>query len=117
MSPRLRGRQELLAFTRRLGQLGVDARRARSLAGTIGFVLTTDYGPFDAFVLSLDTIATIGSIPAPETIARSGSCKVAARSSSASVRSSTRLVTVDRVLRRRTRSTRSLLERAQAGSG
>ena len=67
MSPRLRGRQELLAFTRRLGQLGVMIA-VLLLAGTIGFVLTTDYGPFDAFVLSLDTIATIGSIPAPQNV-------------------------------------------------
>jgi voltage-gated potassium channel len=64
MSPRLRGRQELLAFTRRLGQLGVMIGVLLA-AGTAGFVLTTDLGPWDAFVLALDTIATIGSIPAP----------------------------------------------------
>jgi voltage-gated potassium channel len=68
MTPRMRGRQELLAFTRRLGQLGVMLG-VLLVAGTVGFVLTTSYGPFDAFVLSLDTIATIGSIPAPKNVA------------------------------------------------
>jgi voltage-gated potassium channel len=64
MSPRMRGRQELVAFTRRLGQLGVMIALLL-VAGTLGFVLTTGYGLWDAFVLALDTIATIGSIPAP----------------------------------------------------
>ena len=64
MSPRLRGRRELIAFTRRLGQLGLLIA-ALLLAGTGGFVLTTDNGPWDAFVLSLDTVATVGSIPSP----------------------------------------------------
>jgi voltage-gated potassium channel len=64
MSPRMRGRQELLAFTRRLGQLGMMIALLL-VAGTLGFVATTDHGPFDAFLLALDTIATIGSIPAP----------------------------------------------------
>src|SRR4051794_22079032 len=68
MSPRLRGRRELVAFTRRLGQLGL-AIAALLLAGTIGFVVTTDDGPWDAFVLALDTVATVGSIPAPQTTA------------------------------------------------
>ncbi|MEY2442637.1 MAG: voltage-gated potassium channel [bacterium] len=64
MSPRLRGREELLAFTRRLGQLGVMIGVLLA-AGTAGFVLTTDHGPWDAFILSLDTVATVGSIPSP----------------------------------------------------
>jgi voltage-gated potassium channel len=64
MTPRLRGREELLAFTRRLGQLGVMIG-VLLVAGTAGFVLTTPDGPWDAFVLSLDTVATVGSIPAP----------------------------------------------------
>jgi voltage-gated potassium channel len=64
MSPRMRGRQELLAFTRRLGQLGVMIG-VLLVAGTAGFVLTTDHGIWDSFLLALDTIATIGSIPAP----------------------------------------------------
>ena len=65
MSPRLRGRRDLVAFTRRLGQLGLLIA-ALLLAGTVGFVLTTDSGPWDAFVLALDTVATLGSIPSPQ---------------------------------------------------
>ena len=65
MSPRLRGRRELLAFTRRLGQLGVMIA-VLLVAGTIGFMLTSDEGPWDGFVLALDTVATVGSIPAPQ---------------------------------------------------
>ncbi|MEA2157026.1 MAG: voltage-gated potassium channel [Solirubrobacteraceae bacterium] len=68
MTPRVRGRQDLVAFTRRLGQLGVLI--AVLLAtGTIGFVLTTDHGPWNSFVLALDTVATVGSIPAPTSTA------------------------------------------------
>jgi voltage-gated potassium channel len=65
MTPRLRGRQDLVAFTRRLGQLGVLIA-ALLLSGTLGFVLTNDQGPWDAFVLALDTVATVGSVPAPD---------------------------------------------------
>jgi voltage-gated potassium channel len=68
MSPRLRGRRELVAFTRRLGQLGLVIA-ALLLAGTAGFIATTDDGPWDAFVLALDTVATVGSIPAPQNTA------------------------------------------------
>jgi voltage-gated potassium channel len=64
MSPRLRGRQDLIAFTRRLGQL-VGLVCVLLVAGTIGFVLTTDHNWWDGFVLALDTVATVGSIPAP----------------------------------------------------
>lgn len=64
MSPRMRGRQDLLAFTRRLGQL-VCLVCVLLLAGTIGFVLTTDHNWWDGFVLALDTVATVGSIPSP----------------------------------------------------
>jgi voltage-gated potassium channel len=64
MSPPMRGRRELLGFARRLGQLGVMIGLLL-LAGTVGFVATTDDGPWDAFVLALDTVATVGSIPAP----------------------------------------------------
>jgi voltage-gated potassium channel len=64
MSPRVRGRADLVAFTRRLGQLGVLI--AVLLAtGTAGFALTTSHGVWDSFVLALDTVATVGSIPAP----------------------------------------------------
>jgi uncharacterized protein with PhoU and TrkA domain len=44
MTPRLRGRRELVAFTRRLGQLGI-AIAALLLAGTAGFVLTRRAAP------------------------------------------------------------------------
>jgi voltage-gated potassium channel len=59
---------DLVAFTRRLGQLGLMI--AGLLAtGTVGFVLTTDRGPWDSFVLALDTVATVGSIPSPTSAA------------------------------------------------
>ncbi|MDQ1686838.1 MAG: voltage-gated potassium channel [Frankiaceae bacterium] len=59
---------DLVAFTRRLGQLGLMI--AGLLAtGTVGFVLTTDRGPWDSFVLALDTVATVGSIPSPTSTA------------------------------------------------
>lgn len=59
-----RGHQDLVAFTRRLGQLGLMIGVLLA-AGTLGFVLSTGDGPWDAFVLALDTVATVGSIPAP----------------------------------------------------
>jgi voltage-gated potassium channel len=55
---------DLAAFTRRLGQLGLMIA-ALLAAGTIGFVVTADDNVWDAFVLALDTVATVGSIPAP----------------------------------------------------
>ena len=55
---------DLVAFARRLGQLGVMIA-ALLATGTIGFVLTTDDNVWNAFVLALDTVATVGSIPAP----------------------------------------------------
>jgi voltage-gated potassium channel len=68
MSPRLRGRQDLVAFTRRLGQLGVLIALLL-VSGTAGFVLTTDNSVWNSFVLALDTVATVGSIPAPTSVA------------------------------------------------
>jgi voltage-gated potassium channel len=65
MSPRLRGRQDLLAFTRRLGQLGVMIGVLLA-AGTTGFVATAHDSVWQGFVLALDTVATVGSIPAPQ---------------------------------------------------
>src|SRR3954451_16366234 len=55
---------DLVAFTRRLGQLGIMIAGLLA-AGTIGFALTTDANLWDGFVLSLDTVATVGSIPSP----------------------------------------------------
>jgi voltage-gated potassium channel len=64
MSPNLRGREDLVAFVRRLGQLGLMIGVLLA-AGSIGYVLTTDDGLWDSLILSLDTVATVGSIPAP----------------------------------------------------
>jgi len=68
MSPHMRGRRDLVAFVRRLGKLG-PMIGLLLLAGTLGIVLTTDYGLWDGFVLALDTVATLGSIPAPSSTA------------------------------------------------
>ena len=37
------------------------------VAGTVGFVATEDASVWDGFLWALDTIATVGSIPAPQT--------------------------------------------------
>jgi voltage-gated potassium channel len=63
-SPDMRGRQDLAAFARRLGQLGLMIAVLLA-AGSAGYVATTANGFWDSFVLSLDTVATVGSIPAP----------------------------------------------------
>lgn len=65
MSPHMRGRRDLVAFARRLGKLGLMIA-VLLLAGMIGFVMTTHRGPWDGFLLALDTVATVGSIPSPE---------------------------------------------------
>jgi voltage-gated potassium channel len=49
---------------RRLAQLGT-AICVLLAAGTVGFILTEDVGPWLGFVWSLDTVATIGSLPEP----------------------------------------------------
>ena len=56
--------QEMRLFIRRLGQLcgllvGLVA------LGTVGFVVTEDVSAWDGFVWTLDTIATVGSVPSP----------------------------------------------------
>jgi len=63
-----RTNDELRQFMRRLGKLG-GAIVALLLFGTIGLALAEDDDLWDAFVWSLDTIATVGSIPAPDTTA------------------------------------------------
>jgi voltage-gated potassium channel len=50
---------------RRLAKLG-GGICALLAAGTVGFILTEDVGPWRGFVWSLDTVATIGSVPAPK---------------------------------------------------
>jgi voltage-gated potassium channel len=64
MSPHLRGRSDLVAFARRLGQLGLLIGLLLA-AGSIGYALTSDRSLWDGFLLALDTVATVGSIPAP----------------------------------------------------
>jgi voltage-gated potassium channel len=63
-TPTMRRRQDLVGFTRRLALLGVMIGGLLA-AGTGAFVATTDRGAWDAFVLALDTVATVGSIPSP----------------------------------------------------
>ena len=63
-SPRARARNELVLFTRRLAQLGLVIVLLVA-AGTVGFGVTEGISPWAAFVLTLDTVATVGSIPSP----------------------------------------------------
>ena len=63
-----RAHRDLVVFLKRLGQLGAVIV-ALLLAGTLGFVLTEDVTAWFAFVWTVDTIATVGSLPSPETIA------------------------------------------------
>lgn len=64
--PGRRTNDELRAFIRRLGALG-GAIVLIVLLGAVGFVLTEDVGAWDGFVWSLDTVATVGSIPGADT--------------------------------------------------
>lgn len=59
-------RGDLGPFVRRLLLL-IALVVALQLAGTVGFVLAEDVSAWDGFLWSLDTIATIGSIPEPDT--------------------------------------------------
>jgi voltage-gated potassium channel len=63
-SPRARGRNELVLFVRRLAQLGLVIVLLVA-AGTVGFAVTEGISAWAAFVLTLDTVATVGSIPSP----------------------------------------------------
>lgn len=58
-------RHELAGFARRMAGLGA-AIAALLLAGTIGFVLTEGVNGWYAFRWTLDTVATVGSIPAAD---------------------------------------------------
>jgi voltage-gated potassium channel len=58
------GRGELEPFLRRLAILAVLIA-AIAVAGTVGFVVTEQVSVWRGFVWTLDTIATIGSIPDP----------------------------------------------------
>ena len=57
--------RQLLLFLRRLVTLG-GLICVLLVAGMIGFVLTEDTSPWAGFLWTLDTIATVGSIPSPE---------------------------------------------------
>jgi voltage-gated potassium channel len=59
------GTQPLGPFLRRLAALG-GLICLMLLAGTVGFIVTLDKSAWGGFVLALDTIATIGSIPQPD---------------------------------------------------
>lgn len=62
----MRGRGSALApFLRRLAQLGVLIGLLL-VGGTVGFMVTEDTSVGRGFVWTLDTIATVGSIPDPE---------------------------------------------------
>lgn len=58
-------RGELEPFLRRLGILAA-AIVAITVAGTVGFILTEDVSVWGGFLWTIDTIATIGSIPDPD---------------------------------------------------
>ncbi|MFL5819166.1 MAG: potassium channel family protein [Solirubrobacteraceae bacterium] len=62
---RARARGELVAFMRRLAQLGLVIV-ALLVAGTVGFMVSEGLSAWAAFVLTLDTVATVGSIPSPQ---------------------------------------------------
>lgn len=56
-------RREVSVFLRRMAQLGALIVAVLAL-GTAGFVLTEGVSAWDGFVWALDTVATVGSIPA-----------------------------------------------------
>jgi voltage-gated potassium channel len=66
--PRLRARAEMVVFLRRLAWLCV-AIAALIVAGTVGFVITEGVSVWLAFRWTLDTVATVGSIPPPHDLA------------------------------------------------
>jgi voltage-gated potassium channel len=63
-----RAHYELLVFVRRLAQLGVLLCLLVA-AGTLGLWLTEDVSPWFAFVWTIDTIGTVGSITSPASVA------------------------------------------------
>jgi voltage-gated potassium channel len=66
--PRLRARAEMLVFLRRLAWLCV-AIVGLIVAGTVGFVVIEGTSAWTGFRWTLDTVATVGSIPAPHDVA------------------------------------------------
>jgi voltage-gated potassium channel len=65
VSVRARARRELLMFLRRLAFLG-GLIVALCAFGTIGFAVTEGTNAWDSFVWSLDNIATVGAVDAPD---------------------------------------------------
>jgi voltage-gated potassium channel len=65
MAPGLSTKSELGAFARRMAQLGVMIVALLAF-GTIGFVVSEDVSAWSGFLWALDTVATVGSIPAPD---------------------------------------------------
>ena len=63
----MRERTEVRSFLRRLRQLALMIALVIA-AGTVGFSLTEDRGVWESFQWALDTVATIGSHPNPETV-------------------------------------------------
>ncbi len=65
LTPAARRRRELEPYLRRLGQLGT-LLGVLVLAGTLGYTLTEGVSVWHAFVRTLDTVSTLGSIPTPD---------------------------------------------------
>lgn len=63
---RTRAERQVPLFLRRLAKLGAVICLLL-VAGTVGFAVAEDTSLWAAFVWTLDTIATVGSIPSPET--------------------------------------------------
>lgn len=61
---RMRARQEMRFFLRRLARLGLIIVIVLA-AGTVADSLTESRSPWRAFIWTLDTVATVGSIPEP----------------------------------------------------
>jgi voltage-gated potassium channel len=66
MGARAAAERQLLLLLGRLAKLGLGIVLLL-VAGTLGFVATEDTSFWAGFVWTLDTIATVGSIPSPET--------------------------------------------------
>lgn len=65
LTPAGRRRRELVPYLRRLGQLAA-LLGVLVLSGTVGFTLTEGVSVWHAFVRTLDTVSTLGSIPTPD---------------------------------------------------
>ncbi len=61
-----RAHRDLVVFLRRLAQLGLLIVLL-VVGGTVGFVLTENVSAWFGFVWMVDTIATVGAVPPPET--------------------------------------------------